>query len=190
MSVKPEEPPKKIRSATSPKWRAFSWSWIVASISLHDCPDCLFEAANPFFERAAIAIVLNFHQMARRVDVVDTLAGREVAAFEIAEARGGPLAAVEAGDVGGDELGLAIDEPELAAVGLDQPADEQIVALGVEDVETEPRPVAFVVEVFAGDEGKGDVVASGIDDQIDRFFAAVGEADGWAAKLGDVGLDG
>lgn len=124
------------------------------------------------------------------VDVADAVVeGGAFGAFALFELSRGVRLVVESLDVGCDELALVIDKTPLAAVGLDQSGDEQIVSFGMEDVEEQVGPAVAPVEFFLVDERNRDVETGGVDDHVDFRFAAVGEADAVAAELFHVGFD-
>src|SRR5262245_10737999 len=111
--------------------------------------------------------MLDLQQMPRRADVVDPV-GKvlAVALLEPLEAAGGGQFPVERLDVAGDELRLVIDQPPLAAIGLNQAGDEQIVALGVEDVEVQVRPIVFPIQVLPIEKWERDVIAGSVDHYV------------------------
>lgn len=78
-------------------------------------------------------------------------------------------------DVVGDELALVIDEPKLSAVGLDETGDKNVVMSGVEDMQKEAGFTVLNVERGRVDKGKGDIEASGVDNDVDKFTGVVGK---------------
>ena len=106
-----------------------------------------------------VAVVLDLEAVARAVDVVDAggagYAVARAAAPAVEERRGVGRALHRQGHPG-DELPLEVGEAPLTAVGLDQTADGDVVARGVEGVEEEPRGAIDGMEVGVVDERQGD----------------------------------
>ena len=92
---------------------------------------------------------------------------RAAGAFGLLKAQGSAAILFQALQIRGDQLGLVVDQSELAAVGLNQAGDEQIVALGMKHVEKQIGPPLVPIEMFDGQERKRDVEAGGVDDEID-----------------------
>jgi hypothetical protein len=83
-----------------------------------------------------------------------------------------------------------VHEAELAGVGLDQPGDEEVVALGVEDVAVEDRASVLPVERLVVEEREADPVAGREHHQVGLDPGAVGEDDLPTLEAVDVGLRG
>ena len=151
----------------------------------------MIQSTDPIVERASIAEVFDFEQMARRVDVADALiqAGSLVE-LGFLQAQGGAALLLQTLEVSGDQLGLTVDQAKLSAVGLNQSGNEQIVAFGMKHVEKQVRPPLVPGEMFDRHERKRDVEARRVDDEVDRRAGVIGEADLAAAQFLDVGLGG
>lgn len=80
-------------------------------------------------------------------------------------------------DIQRDQLRLLVTTLPAQAGGLDHTEHEQVVVLGVEDVEIQLRCTGILrpVQLVAGDEGVVELVAGGHEDQVVLGLFAVGE---------------
>jgi len=145
----------------------------------HDCfSQASVESGDEALQLPAVGKMLHLQGMAGGVDVADPPPGSLFAAASL------PLP-VEPGGSGrragagqchsGDDLSLQVGEPPLSAIGLDQSADGDVVALGVEHVQKEMGESLLHAETFRIDPGKSEPIAGGTDHNIERLAGAVGE---------------
>src|SRR5262245_37478340 len=87
-----------------------------------------------------------------------------------------------------NELGLEVFEAPLAAVGLDEANDEEVVVGGVEYVEEEAGMAVTPVEQRRIYERKDDAEASGVDDEINLLSRVVGKEEAITLVFFDVRL--
>jgi len=148
-------------------------------------PQASVEAVDEALHLPAVGKMLHLQGMAGGVDVADPTPGFLFAAASL------PLPVEPGGSGGragagqrhsGDHLSLQVGEPPLSAVGLDQTADRDVVALGVEHVQKESGDSLAHAETFRLDPGEREPIAGRTDHDIKRLAGAVGEDDGGAFK--------
>src|SRR5260221_9889013 len=71
-------------------------------------------------------------------------------------------------DVARDKPRLAVCQAPLAAVGLDQANNEEVVVVGRENVEVEAGVTVMPIQQLAVDERKHDVEARRVDNEVYR----------------------
>src|SRR5262245_61237654 len=134
-------------------------------------------------------MVLDFDVVAGGLFVADLAAEVLLAdALELVEALGPRRIAPLDQDEASDKLGLEIFEAPLAAVGLNEADDEEVVVSGVKDVEKEAGVVVAPVEQRRIHEGEDDAEASGVDDEVYLLSGAIGEEDAATLVVLDIGL--
>ena len=99
--------------------------------------------------------------------------------------RQGHLAVQQPGDPAGLQLRQGHDRPE----GLDQPQEEQVGQFRIDHPPVKVYPVVLHRKHFRLQKRKGDVIAGGINDRIERFTAAVDEPHPFPLQFADIRFD-
>src|SRR5690606_38227741 len=86
-------------------------------------------------------------------------------------------------------LRLAVDDPPLAAIGVDESDAEQVVPLGMEAVQVKIGASVVPVQLLTIDKRKTDLKTRRIEDDVDRLFRAIDEPHPVACQALDVRLD-
>ena len=152
-------------------------------------PQSPVEGDDEALEPPGVAVMLHFEVVPWAVDVADpTGAGDAVAGARALAREEGlrPRAPLVRQRHPRHELPLEIGQTPLAAVGLEEPADGDVIAGTVKGVEEESRVAVFRIEALRRDERQVEPLAGGGDHDVEALAGPIRERHLVAVEATDV----